>query len=148
MFTIKNKNQLKLFDPWDYLSPKRRKMLDESWAGLFQKNILTSLPVDKLAPYFDKYFGRSSKELHTVVGVLVLQQAFDLTDLEAVDQLAFNIQWHYALDIPEESDSTKYMCPKTLWNMRNTVTTNGLETVIFENVTSKLAAAFKVNTAD
>ncbi len=148
MYKIKNKNQLKLFDPWEHLGPKRRKILDQSWAGLFQKEILTSLPVNKLAPYFNKFFGRPTKELHNVIGALVLQQAFNLTDLETVDQFAFNTQWHYALDITDESDETKYMCPKTLWNMRNIVTENRLEGIIFENVTSKLAEAFKVNTSN
>lgn len=148
MYNISNKNQLKLFDPWAHLSPKRRKILDQSWAGLFQKEILNSLPVEKLARYFDKSFGRPTKELHHTIGALVLQQAFDLTDLETVDQYAFNIQWHYALDITEESDETKYMCPKTLWNMRNIVAENNLEGIIFENVTSKLAEAFKVNTTN
>ena len=146
MYNIKNKNQLKLFDPWAHLSPKRRKILDQSWAGLFQKEILTNLPVEKLARDCDKSFGRPTKELHHTIGALVLQQAFDLTDLETVDQYAFNLQWHYALDITEESDSAKYMCPKTLWNMRNIVAENRLEGIIFENVTSKLAEAFKVNT--
>lgn len=145
MRKIKNHKQMYLINPWDYLGPKRQKMLEESWAGLFQKEILTSLPVDKFAPYFDKSFGRPTKELHTVLGALVLQQSFDLTDMETVEQLAFNIQWHYALNIADESDSEKYMCPKTLWSMRNIVATNNLDGAIFEDITSNLAEAFKVD---
>ncbi len=145
MRKIKNHKQMYLINPWDYLGPKRQKMLDESWAGLFQREVLTSLPVDKLAPYFDKSFGRPTKELHTVLGVLILQQSFDLTDMETVEQLAFNIQWHYALNIADDSDSEKYMCPKTLWSMRNIVATNNLDGPIFEDITSNLAEAFKVD---
>ena len=33
-----------LFDPWAYLGPKRRKLMEESWAGLFRKEILNDLP--------------------------------------------------------------------------------------------------------
>jgi hypothetical protein len=55
------------------------------------------------------------------------QQTHDLTHEEAVDQLCFNIQWHYALNITKESESAKYMFPKTLWNMRTIVAENGLE---------------------
>jgi hypothetical protein len=84
-------------------------MLDESWSGLFQKEVLPSLPIDKVISHFHISFGRPTKELHTVLGVLVLQQAFDLTDIETVEQFAFNLQWHYALNITEESDSAKYM---------------------------------------
>ena len=56
-----------------------------------------------------------------MLGVLVLQQAHDLTDEGTVAQLAFNIQWHYALNIIDESDDAKYMSLKTLWNFRKLV---------------------------
>jgi len=69
-----------------------------------------------------------------------------MTDAETVEQLAFNFQWHYALNIFEKSDSAKYMNPKTLWNMRSIVLANGLETTIFESITGKLASVFNVNT--
>jgi hypothetical protein len=82
--------------------------------GLFKQYVLPELPVNALSPFFNVGFGRPTKDLYTVVGVLILQQTHDLTDLVAVDQLAFNIQWHYALNIFEKSDSAKYMCPKTL----------------------------------
>jgi len=99
-----------------------------------------------VGPFFTDGFGRPTKELHTVLGALVLQQVHDLTDDETVNQLAFSIQWHYALNITEESDSAKYMCPKTLWNMRSIVVDNALDTILFERTTDKLAKVFKVNT--
>jgi hypothetical protein len=146
MIRIKDHKQGHLFDPWSYLSPKRRQLLDQSWAGLFKNEILCELPVGKLAPFFDDSFGRPTKELHTVLGVLVLQQTLDLDDQETICQLAFNIQWHYALNIDEESDSAKYMCPKTLWNMRSIAVENRLEALLFDSITNKLADVFKVNT--
>ncbi len=146
MICIKDHKQGHLFDPWSYLSPKRRQLLDQSWAGLFKNEILCELPVCKLAPFFNDSFGRPTKELHTVLGVLVLQQALDFDDEQTINQLAFNIQWHYALNITEESDSAKYFCPKTLWNMRSIAVENGLEALLFDGITSKLADVFKVNT--
>jgi len=146
MIHIKNHKQKDLFDPWSFLSPKRREMLNQSWAGLFQKELLCELPVDEVASFFSDDFGRPTKELHTVLGALILQQTHDLTDDETVNQLAFNIQWHYALNITEESDSAKYMCPKTLWNMRSIVVDNDLDTTVFDGITNKLAKVFKVNT--
>lgn len=146
MINIKDHKQLDLFDPWSFLSPKRRQLLDQSWAGLFQKEILCELPVNKIAPFFNDGFGRPTKELHTVLGILVIQQILDLTDEEAVSQLSFNIQWHYALNITEESDSAKYFSPKTLWNMRNIAVENELDFILFEDIKNKLATVFKVNT--
>ena len=83
MINIKNPNQLNIFDPWDFLTPKRRKMLDNSWPGLFREHILPSILVHKVAKYFDKTFGRPTKELYAMIGALVLQQTLDLTDEEA-----------------------------------------------------------------
>mgnify|MGYP002813819005 FL=1 len=71
--------------------------MENSWAGLFRQEILAELPVDQIAPWFRADSGRPSKELYTVLGVLVLQQMHDLTDTETVNQLAFHEQWHYAL---------------------------------------------------
>ncbi len=146
MIRIKNQKQNDLFDPWSFLSPKRRELLDQSWAGLFQKELLCELPVGEVAPFFTNGFGRPTKELYTSLGALLLQQTHDLTDEETVNQLSFNIQWHYALNITEESDSAKYMCLKTLWNMRNIVVDNALDTVLFDHITDKLSKLFKVTT--
>ena len=145
MILIKDHKQTELFDPWRFLSPKRRHLLDKTWPGLFQKIILPELPVNKIVPFFNADFGRPTKELYTVLGVLVLQQTHDLTDEDACDQLAYNIQWHYALNITEESDSAKYMCPKTLWSMRTILIENALDDVVFDCIAKSLATTFKVN---
>jgi len=135
-----------LIDPWRHLGPKRRRLLDESWAGLYREHILNHLPVDKLVRHFRADFGRPTKELHTALSAVFLQQMFDLTDEETVRELAFNLSWHYALDIPGESDEDKYLSPKTLWSMRKLVTDEKLDGVLFEDITSRLAQVFSVKT--
>ena len=146
MITVKNPNQLNIFDPWDFLSPKRRRLLDESWAGLFRKHILPTIPVERVFKFFDESFGRPTKELYSRLGAQILQQTFDLTDEETLQQYAFNIQWHYCLNITEESDSAKYISGKTLWSDRKIIAQNSLEDEIFTSATSCLADVFKINT--
>jgi len=146
MIHIKDHKTERLFGPWSYLGPKRKKLLDQSWAGLFKEHILNELPVSKIASYFKEGFGRPTKELYCAVGVLVLQQTFDLADEETVRQLAFNTEWHYALDITEETDEAKYMSLKTLWNFRKKVIEKELDADIFSIVTDKFLKVFKVNT--
>jgi len=107
MIRIKDHKTGYIFDPWDYLGPKRRKLMEESWAGLFRQEILNELPVNEIASAFSDMVGRPTKELYMALGVLVLQQIQDLTDEEASKQVAFNLQWHYALDITEETDEAK-----------------------------------------
>ena len=136
-----------LIDPWDYLGPKRRKRLDESWAGLFRRYILSDLPVHKIASCYTEGFGRPSKEIFATLGALILQQMHDLTDEETVTQFSFNLQWHYALDIPGESDEAKYLCTKTLWTLRHVVAENGLDRELFNATTETLAKVFEVDTS-
>ncbi|MGD9877376.1 MAG: hypothetical protein AB7S84_11490 [Desulfococcus sp.] len=70
--------------------------------------------------HFSSSFGRPTREFFFTLGALIPQQAFDFRGKKTVRQFAFNIQWHYALNISEESDDAKYISPKTLWksNMR------------------------------
>lgn len=146
MLHIKNPKQMELFDPWGFLGPKRRNRLNQSWAGLFRSEILPMLPATALRCAFTSNFGRPTKEIYTMLGTLILQQMFDMTDEETIDQLAYNLQWHYALNITEETDSAKYICDRTLWNVRAIASKHRIDTKMFEIITGSLAKAFNVNT--
>ncbi|MBM4314488.1 MAG: transposase, partial [Deltaproteobacteria bacterium] len=136
-----------LFDPWSYLGPKRRRLMEASWAGVFREHILRELPVQKIAPYFSEGSGRPTKELYAALGSLILQQMHDLTDEETVAEFCFDIKWHYALDIPGESDESKYLSLKTLWALRHLVMAKGLDVELFNRTTELLAKAFRVDTS-
>jgi hypothetical protein len=146
MIRIKDHKQLDMFDPWQFLSPKRRRMLDESWPGLFREQLLCELPVHKIRPFFRQDFGRPSKELYTLLGALLFQQTMDLNDYDTARQLSFNIEWHYALNITEDSDQAKYISEKTIWSWRQILLEHNLDQLMFDNISGKLAQVFKVNT--
>ena len=141
------RKQQHLFDPWQNISPERRKKLDQGWPGFFREHILDILPVEEMAILFPSKLGRPTKDMSSVLGVLALQQFHDLTDQETSDHFSYNIQWHYALDVAEESDEAKYICPKTLWTMRTLATELGLDWVLFDATTERLAQMFKVDTS-
>lgn len=145
MINVKNHKQGELFDFWAHLGPKRRRLLDQSWAGLFREHILEELPVKELEPFFKEGFGRPTKELYTVMGAVFLQQALDLTDEETVLEVAFSEQWHYALNITSESDEAAYLCPKTLYNVHRLFMDHNLDAAVFNRVTAKLAEVFGVD---
>ena len=46
--------------------------------------------------------GRPNRAVQTVLGVLVLKEMFDLTDIEALEELEFNLLWHHALGLEME----------------------------------------------
>lgn len=145
MFHVKNHKQLHIFDPWGHIGPKRLKLLEDSWSGLFRKEILTELPVEALKKQYHASDGRPTKELSSMIGLMILQQMHDLTDEEAVEQFCFNIQWQYALDITNGSDAYSYVSLKSLWTMRHLLSEEGLQHVLFDTVSQKLANVFKVD---
>src|SRR4030067_2665359 len=146
MFHARDCKTGSLFDKWAYMGPKRRKLLDDSWAGLFRKEILPELPVGELAPAFHEVNGRPTKEMYTTLGALIFQQMLDLNDEEAVEQVAFNVMWHFALDLDGESDAAKYICPRTLWTMRGILTKKELDPALFSHVTDTPPKIFSVDT--
>lgn len=143
MLTIRDHHSGDLFDPWAHLGEKRKRLLERSWAGVFREHLLQRLPVGELAPHFRNGFGRPSKDLYVAVGALVLQQMHDLTDAAAVEAVAFNIGWHYALDIRDESDA--YISERTLRNYRRLIIDRNLDAVLFRNLTDQLIKAFGVD---
>lgn len=146
MFFTKDHKTPHIFDPFAFLGPKRREKLKSSWARLFREEILMELPVQLLEKHYHPAQGRPSKELYAMLGAMVLQQQFDLTDEETTDRFSFDIQWHYALNITGDGDECAYVCPKSIWSMRNTMTEHNLYTPLFEGVTSKLSRILPVNT--
>jgi len=145
MFYAKNNKQANIFDPWEHLGPKRRKLLDSSWSGLFQQVILPTLPVDILRTHYHDWNGRPTKELNSMIGLMVLQQMHDLTDDEAVEQFCFNIQWHFALNITSPEDAASYISNKSLWTMRDKLSTEEAYNDIFTITLERLATVFKAD---
>jgi len=145
MQNIRDRGTGRLFDEWKSLGDKRLKRLKGSWAEVFRSEVLERLPSEKIAQAFDPGFGRPTVDIPVVIGALILQQMFNLTDRETADSVAFNLSWHYALDVQAESDLE--MTDRTLRNYRRLVIDLGLDEVIFRDVTEGLIRAFNVDTA-
>ena len=116
MYTTKPA-QKSLLDVESWLPDGKRRRLDESWAGVFQRHV-TPLLVEmepKFAAWFHPTMGAPNKPISMMIGVNLLQNMFGLSDGETVETLDFNMQWHYALDVP--SDRTQ-VSVRTLFNFR------------------------------
>ena len=73
MITLRDRGTGDLFDRWSEMGEKRRRLLDCSWAEVFRNYLLEDLPIGELVPHFDAQMGRPSKDLQSVIGVLLLQ---------------------------------------------------------------------------
>jgi len=147
MLNVKDHKTHYMFDPFEYLGPKRRKMLSDSWAGVFRDHVRHVLPVNLLAKHYCSDNGRPTNELVAMMGTMILQHMHDLTDQETAEQFAFNIQWHYALDITNNSDGAAYICPKSIWSTRSLMTEHNIYDSIFEVVGDELSKVFDVDTS-
>lgn len=133
------------FENWrGSLSEKKVTLLEKSWAGVFRHHFMPLLPVKQLASKYSTSMGRPTKDLHTCLGAVVLQQIFDLTDEQTQNHLAFNQQWHFALDTFKQEEQLVSL--KTIWTIRNHITRGGFTEAIFESITDELARKFKVDT--
>lgn len=76
---------------------------------------------------------------------LILQQLHDLTDSQTVEALAFNLAWHYALDI--RNDEHAYLCERTLRTYRRLVIEKDLDGLLFRLLTDEVIASVGVDTS-
>jgi len=146
MFYTKDHKTYDMFDCFEHLGPKRRGLLDSTWAKLFRDEILPNLPVHLLERYYNPNNGRPTNELFAMMGVMILQQMHDLTDEQTVEQFCFNIQWHFALNITNVNDAASYVCPRSIWTMRHIMTENNLYTELFAGISDHLGRVFKIDT--
>jgi hypothetical protein len=123
MRRINDRKQQHLFDPWYFLSPKRRAMLDQQWPGFFRDHILDLLPVDKFALAFPSDMGRPTKELYTVLGALALQQ-FNTSILHAYGHSGQYPRFFLSLLLIDEAAkrplsmaALRMCCSKTPWQL-------------------------------
>jgi Transposase DDE domain/Transposase domain (DUF772) len=132
-------------DPWAYLAPAHLRLLEQSWAGVFRQHLQPYLPVEALTACFTKTGGRPRKDGSFMLGVLILQQLHDLTDAATVEAVAFNLAWHYALNIPPSTPL--YICERTLRNYRRVVREHGLAPLLFQQLTDILLQHLAVDTS-
>lgn len=74
MFHVKDHKTIDMFDCFAHLGPKRRGLLDNTWAKLFRDEILPVLPVHLLKKHYDPVNGRPTNELYAMMGTMILQQ--------------------------------------------------------------------------
>ena len=83
--------------------------------------------------------------MYAALGVLILQQLHDLTDPQVVEQLAFKLAWHYALDSRDDLDV--YICERSLRKYRRIVIDQELDKLLFMSLTDELIKVFQIDTS-
>ncbi|MBI4738063.1 transposase [Candidatus Woesearchaeota archaeon] len=105
-----------LFGSESRLSKSARKLLDESWASGFRKEVLPILmqaESDFAKLYSDN--GRPNWSVGRLLGICLLQEMQNLSDQDALNSYSFDIRWHYALCVDQDDD---YLSRRSLVEFR------------------------------
>lgn len=147
MFHVRDHKTIDMFDRFQHLGPKRRALLDNTWARLFRDEILPNLPVHLLKKHYDSRQGRPTNELYAMMGAAILQQMHDLTDEQTVEQFCFNIQWHFALNITNTGDAAAYVSPRSIWSLRRIMMEDDIYSKLFADISDHLIKVMEVDTS-
>src|SRR3954454_2970782 len=86
-------------DPFDgVIPPAGQRIIANGWQGVFRHVLLELMPVDELAHHFSPNWGRPTKELYSMAGLIFLADFFSWTAQEAAEAYIFRTDVQYALN--------------------------------------------------
>ncbi len=117
------------------VTPKKAKLMQKSWAEVFRNEALPLIDEKRFAPMYHPDNGRPNRAVQTVLAILILKEMFNVTDVEALESLEFNLLWHYALRLDMEET---HLPQKTLHNFRVRLMQHDGGRVAFEETTDRI----------
>lgn len=129
-----------LEDEW-LVPPAKAKRLERTWAEVFRSQALPLIDEGRFAHMYCEDNGRPNRAVQSLLGVLILKDFWDLTDGEALEQLEFNLLWHYALQLTAEES---HLPQKTLHNFRGRLIEHDGGRVAFCETTDRIIAALGI----
>jgi hypothetical protein len=129
----------------NHLNPVQRKRIDSTWAPGFRRDVVDQLPINDIRTLYCQDNGRPTKELKSIVGAIILQNMFNLSDGETVQRFLFDNLWIEALNLGSVQEKDLYICPKTLWSHSQKLSESGLIDTILDSVNVHLAKVAKVD---
>ena len=97
-FVLNGCQQISLFDSLGFLSERKQRILDKSWAKPFSEHIFNKIDEMIFAPlYSDKRNSRPNAPVNVIVGALILKEFNGLNDDEIIEECEFDFRYQYAL---------------------------------------------------
>ena len=131
-----NPRQTRLFDPYEpVLTATNRQWLEENWPGVFRHVILELMPVDALREHFHPDWGRPTRELYSMAGLLLLLEFRNWTQEQAVEAYCFHTEVQYALNLEPQGHD---LSVRTLERYQAYFAQDGLAPRVMHDVTTCL----------
>lgn len=97
-FVTNEYQQLSLFDSLGFLSERKQRILDKSWAEAFSEHIFSHIDEMIFAPlYSEKTNSRPNAPINVIVGALILKEFNGLSDDEILEECECDFRYQYAL---------------------------------------------------
>ena len=122
-------------------SPLARKRLTASWPGVFRWVVLEQLPVDELALHFSQNFGRPTRELYSMAGLILIMEFLGWTAEQAADAYMFHREVQFALNLGPDRQS---LCARGVERFKKIYRTDALAQQVMDRVTDALIAALEL----
>jgi len=142
--------QMPMFSSINSLPEKLQNRLEESWAGVFYREVFVRLDESRFAELYSDEPSRPNIPVNVLAGLEILKAGFGWSDEEMYDHFCYDVQVRYALGYRDLSEGHFEL--RTMYNFRKRVTKHMQETgenlfeQIFEQITDEQIAAFKLNT--
>jgi hypothetical protein len=146
MVNIINPRQNELFEAFKgFLSPLAYKTVISGWQGVFRHVILEVLPAPEIASHFNETFGRPTKELYSIAGLLLIKEFMDWTEEEAANAYMFNADIQYALNLGRDNIS---MSVRTVQRYERIFREDEYAMGIMTEVTGKLISELELDVSE
>ena len=142
MQRIVNPRQTRLFDSYDpVLTATNRQWLEENWPGVFRHVILELMPVETLREHFHPDWGRPTRELYSLAGLILLMEFRNWTQEQAVEAYCFHTEVQYALNLEPQGHD---LSVRTLERYQGYFAQDGLAPRVMHDVTTRLVKVLGV----
>jgi len=132
------------------LPERQRQRLEQSWAGVFYREVFCRLNEEPFAVLYADLPSRPNVPINLLVGLECLKSGFGWSDEELYDGFLYDVQVRYALGYQELGEGEFDL--RTLYYFRQRLSRYSQETGInlldqaFEQITDKQLAAFELKT--
>ena len=125
------------------LDPSALRVLHEGWQGVFRRTALKCLPAPEIALRFSAAFGRPTKEIYSMIGLLVIMEFKQWTADEAAEAYSLDAGVQFALNLPRDR---QYVCPRSVENYKRLLREGEDHCAeIFGTVTASLVEEFQID---
>ncbi len=151
MFKANKKHlQRQLFSTINQLPEKQRKMLEDSWADTFYREVFCRIDEEKFSVLYSDSPSRPNTPINILVGLEILKSGYGWSDAELMEHFYFDIQVRYALGLDQLGDGD--FAIRSLYYFRERMSEYYLETgnnlleSVFEDITDAQIEKLEIKT--